>query len=981
MSSSSPLRHGALLVLLMAIFFAPLSHAQTFGNVRGSVADEDGTRLPGATVTIAGVGAQHIAITDGQGEYRFLNLDPGDYSMTAALDGYSTIDQPAVVVSLNRNTIIHFTLTAAAKETITVTSESPLLDERILSKGALISRTDLETIPTSRDPWTVLNQAPGVLTDRINVGGSESGSQMVFNAPGAEFFDNDWKMDGIQITDASSPGFTTTYFDFDQFESIDLNTGGPDVTTNTSGVAINMVTKRGTNEFRGSARFFAAKGDGLGFLGSSSSDLSCGDLPETQDCDSLAANAVNDISEYGFEAGGAAILDRLWLWGSYGVQDIDRTNASGSPFVTSIENVMIKVNGQLSTRNSAVASWTNGNKVVAGRGDGPTRAPEATQDQRGPSAYLRVEDTHVFGSNLFVTGSFQKSDMGFQLKPRSGCLDASCPLDKEVLWDSDSIVKQNFENQFTRQPERAVNLNASWFFGSGSVSHELKFGGRWRDATGFENKNYPGRDIIHIAGENFGNAPGPIDFFLLYRGPDQAEVNVEYNSLWVQDTIATGAWTINLGLRYDLQDGVNEAGTTGPSPIPEIFPEVVLEKDLDPGFDWETITPRIGATYAVGEDRDTLLRASFSQFPEALGKTEIAHLNPMLPGGFGSYAYFLFFDFDNDNQWNGAEPYAFLFGVGYDLQNPTTTWATVDPGYDPELTSELVVGVEHSFLPELVAGLSFTRREVDDVKESREYVRPRGAAGQGVTATADDYVLDGPTSAELPDGSQSEVPVYALDPSLEFSGFTHLMNGSRSREYDGLSLTVNKRLANQWSLRGYLHWGETEWSVPADYTDNSDPTDARSTADNDGGTYHIGGASRSVLEGRWQWSLAGIYQVAPTAPWGFNLAANLYGREGSGLLYNNQVNASDGVTREVSHIGGNAGRFRNDDVTTVDLRAEKTFGVSGNINFTFSLDLFNALNEATVLTREDRLNRFTADWANTILAPRIWKLGVRVSWK
>ena len=93
------------------------------------------------------------------------------------------------------------------------------------------------------------------------------------------------------------------------------------------------------------------------------------------------------------------------------------------------------------------------------------------------------------------------------------------------------------------------------------------------------------------------------------------------------------------------------------------------------------------------------------------------------------------------------------------------------------------------------------------------------------------------------------------------------------------------------------------------------------------------------------------------------------------------MTSSDGIVKSASHVGGDVDRFRNDDITTVDLRAEKTFGVSGNVNLTFGLDLFNALNEATVLSREITLNRGTADWAQDVISPRIWKLGVRVSWR
>jgi Ca-activated chloride channel family protein len=68
------------------------------------------------------------------------------------------------------------------EDVITVTAESPLLDERRIGTGAVVSQAELEKIPTARDPWAVLQTTPGVLTDRINVGGNEGGQQ-AYSAP------------------------------------------------------------------------------------------------------------------------------------------------------------------------------------------------------------------------------------------------------------------------------------------------------------------------------------------------------------------------------------------------------------------------------------------------------------------------------------------------------------------------------------------------------------------------------------------------------------------------------------------------------------------------------------------------------------------------------------------------------------------------------------------------------------------------------
>jgi len=94
------------------------------------------------------------------------------------------------------------------EDVITVTAESPLLDQRRISTGCTVSMTELEKIPTARDPYAVLQTAPGVLTDRVNVGGNESGQQAVM------------AVDGLVIADMAALGSSPAYYDFDAFEEM-----------------------------------------------------------------------------------------------------------------------------------------------------------------------------------------------------------------------------------------------------------------------------------------------------------------------------------------------------------------------------------------------------------------------------------------------------------------------------------------------------------------------------------------------------------------------------------------------------------------------------------------------------------------------------------------------------------------------------------------------------------------------------------------
>ena len=96
----------------------------------------------------------------------------------------------------------------------------PAADERRISTGCTVSAADLEKIPTARDPWSVLQTAPSVLTDRINVGGDESGQQSRYVGPGTGGDQAVWSVDDVVITDMESLGASPSYYEFDDFEEL-----------------------------------------------------------------------------------------------------------------------------------------------------------------------------------------------------------------------------------------------------------------------------------------------------------------------------------------------------------------------------------------------------------------------------------------------------------------------------------------------------------------------------------------------------------------------------------------------------------------------------------------------------------------------------------------------------------------------------------------------------------------------------------------
>jgi hypothetical protein len=465
-----------------------------------------------------------------------------------------------------------------------------------------------------------------------------------------------------------------------------------------------------------------------------------------------------------------------------------------------------------------------------------------------------------------------------------------------------------------------------------------------------------------------------------------------------------GDLTVNGGLRYDLQEGSNAAAFAPANPVlPEILPDLDFPGG-DAGFEWETILPRVGLTYALGGERKTLLRASYSRFAEQLESSDVARLNT---SGF-AYGYFFFLDNGDgggvagDTVWQAGEPFGLFGWNGFDPSDPANPVGPNrnDPNLDPPLTDEVLLGVEHAFLPELVGGVSVTWRNVSDILENRDITACSAGelcpGGGGLLPgtrliTADDYVLDRiltpPEGRELPNGAAWSVPVFTLRPEIADlrTGGTLLTNGDREVDYLGYTASLTKRLSDRWMARAYVNYGEAEWQVPASFVRFDDPTNVSGSGDDDGDLFAVqslgsGNKGDVWLQATWTANVNGMYQVMPERPWGFNVAGNVFAREGYPLPYFQNVTPGDGVTRSVQVVD-EIDQFRTDDVVTFDLRLEKDVAFTDSLSGILSLDAFNVTNENYVLQRERNLGSGRANFLDETLSPRIYRLGFRLSWR
>jgi hypothetical protein len=974
---------AALLLLAGVPGFAQLQS----GNLYGTIADDQGAALPGVTVTLSGQGAPAVQVTDAQGRFRFLNLSPGSYRLDAQLEGFSSVEYPNITVNVGRNTEIEVTMNAAVEDVITVTAESPLLDERRISTGATVSQTELEKIPTARDPWAILQSTPGVLTDRVNVGGNESGQQSSYTGPGAAGDQSVWAVDGVVITDMAALGSSPAYFDFDSFEEMQVTTGGSDTTLATPGVTLNIVTKRGTNEWRGSARYFLADDQWQSDL--STSGIALGkDIPGTALNETQGpfnqGNRIVSVEDYGGELGGPIVKDRLWIWGSYGMQQIDLLTIANVSDFTELETANIKLNAQLAPSNSATAFALNSDKVKIGRNAGPTRPQKTTWNQSkfgpDPTAW-KVEDTHIFSSAFYLTGMYSVVNGGFQLVPQGGS-ERNSP---NTQWDENFVWQQNFLLYQTERPQEQLKADASSFFNTGSLSHELKFGAGYREAEVTTLTRWPGFGVELNFYQAYGYNYNQIE---LTRDALPA-IKQEYTSAYLQDTMTFGNLTANVGLRYDVQGGENLAKTVLANPIyPQILPAVSYAGG-DIGFEWKTITPRLGLTYALGESRQTLLRASYSQFADQLGTANGVAINPLYA------ATYVYFDYNDANHNGTADAGEVLLGGGplaasgnFDPRNGGLLISNgVDSSLDAPVTDELLLGVEHALRPEFVVGVNLTWRNYHDIIDNERLVfsgNPYSATNIdsiGRKHTRGDYQAKTVT-ATLPSGEVRTVTVYELKPGLTSRNGIFVENGDREQDFMGASLTFNKRLSNRWMVRGNVSWQDWEWNVPD--SELEDPTHFLGGG-HDGDPVLQGSGTGSGAKGGvyinsdWSYSVNGLYQIAPDRPWGFNVAGNLTGREGYPIPYFRRV-PRNGIPGQANVQVSGSDEFRNDDIHVLDARIEKEFTFS-DVGLTLGVDVFNALNENFVLQRRHQLGIRQTNHVTEILSPRIFRLGARLSFR
>jgi len=1029
-------------VLILLLSVSMMAQVRT-GNIYGKVVDTEGNPLPGVTVTLTSATfPTQSTVTDAQGVFRFVSLPPAkDYQIKAEIAGFKTKTESGIIVVIGGNTNITITMEQGVlEEQVTVTAVTPMVDTKKTTVGKNVTQEILQSLPSARDPWNVMAMAPSIIMDRENVGGNESGQQASYYARGdvSGGANNVWALDGVVVTDPAAIGASPIYWDFDSFEEMNVVVGGADVTVQTGGVGLNMVTRRGGNKVSLTGRFyltdnyFQAKYTGKTY------------------------NKINQIKDYGFSLGGPLVRDRAWFWMSYGVQDINEVAINGTPLKPLLEDYNFKINLQPIKNNRFEALLTSGQKKFIGRSASQS-FPEG-YDQGCPfhwgSPIIKIQDEQMFGNNLLLSGKFAYMDAAFSLIPHS-----DPNMNHLVMYDATNDVTYDNWYYITKRPMYDGDLHGQYYNDNLlGMSHEIKFGVEYSTRRVTTDSAAPGNlymmydlNWTDVDWEGTGN-PG------FTPGMREMAVYSAYNLDWgvtqytgfLQDTITKGRLTVLLGVRFDRQQPkINSSTyyTVNDNPVwtqyaePDVkaaikaFMPGMIVPNIKPNYRWDFWSPRVGITYDIFGTGKTVLKLSGSIYGDFMGTGSASYLfNPY--GAAGCWLNFWWLDGYNGNPadnkmqagellWNDPTTYAPIPFIVNGAVNPDAInllngymWGGFTPGSTTpgpsryfvnnkatsRRTYELLATVEHELRKNLSVGLNFVYRKYNHFSWDVPYYTngPYGdyrINGQSVIQDFHVYSQAGTIPTDLSNvpgasgvnlGAGAGKPYYLMTQGYGYTPYYyHTLNGNYNT-YWGIDLLFNKRLSDKWMLDGSVSYMDQRQHYVDGY---QNPTNIWALQDQLYAPY-IGGASGKInayVFSHWMVKLEGLYQL----PYGFDISFTFNARQGYVIPHYMTITDYRWPNSYNRSVQVYLDKFGSDTLPVfyqLNLRLEKEIRLGDTGRIYLMADGFNVLNKAIINRRYDKnegtlyiypdgsmlFKKYANNYRiNEYLNPFIMRLGVR----
>jgi outer membrane receptor protein involved in Fe transport len=761
---------GCLLAGLLAFLSVDLVQAQSIleGKITGTITDDQGEILPGATVEITSptLMGKRSAVTSAKGTFVFLSLPIGTYKLTASMPSFKTVVQDNIAVTAESSVTVNLALPLGTiEETVTVTGAAPVVDVKTSTIDSKIDQAMLDKLPTSRDSFYDLSlSTPGMFDVGKNVMGSPT-------AYGGSTTENIFLVNGLDTTNPNGAGFGSMInVNYDNVQEVRLIALGSKAEYgNFSGVAIDVITKSGSDKLQGSLAAYSQLGTPTG------QQLRAGELGRDwlylQPGDDYRSYPKSDL-ELDLTVGGPFFSKNVWFFSAFNFLDKKDKLLNWNPIAKfSGRYADLKLTSTPFKNQHAWVSYHYENNSGGGTTDG-------TLDWDPSMAYDSVTQSHAVSSQwqwfpsstTFISLKF----LGFWVNERNK-LSSGAPNHpgyinwwKGVPFDSGvggafPGARKNLTNRTTLQAD--MSHYAEDFLGE----HDIKFGvqytrGRLNSISG----DFFGKELIDP------NTGKDLGFFGYYPGayPYRWNYNIQYMKSSYGDTgglmfyvdkgyskphrtVRTSdnlgfffddQWspfkrlTLNLGLRYDRMTAKFGKGQMLEQPAtPQAWSEelkVIRDRQGSGNlFDFKNWSPRVGVTYTLTTDQKTVFRASFGRYYTPIGVESFGGGGPDLDRTYGTHEYYSIpwdnLDLNGDGYITGSEfanaarqiPNLTPINAVWDNGDWTTvfnsrdpSWGlNIQPGLKNQHTDQFTVNLEREIFKNFSVGVTYINRQTKNV--------------------------------------------------------------------------------------------------------------------------------------------------------------------------------------------------------------------------------------------------------------------------
>ena len=883
-------RFGLVLSVCLLLVAPVALLGQTTGTLEGSITDQSGAALPGVTVELTSERLQgdRSAVTSADGRYRFLNLIPGDYMVTATLAGFGKVQKKAAI-TLDAHTTANLQLNLSTTAEVTVTGEAPLIDSTSTTAGSNFSGKVIDKLPlASRNYADIVFTQPGVQADN----GETQGRSLAISIYGSTSAENSFLIDGVNTTNVIK-GFQGKDINNEFVQEVEVKTSGyqAEYGRNTGGI-INVITKSGGNEFHGGIFGYY---NSLG-LASDQKFVEAPPFSRIGDAQSAFLTPKNTRSEGGADLGGFAWKDRVWFFVAYDrvlqtelIQPTLPSPRTGENFPETI--TQNKYSAKL-TLNIAQSTTLQGvyfsdrqsqiQTIATPQGFNPN-SYQGRIDVGGPDYGARLNQ--LFGSSGILTLAYGQHSDRYQTKPAGqdvvrvtdftpGVLD---PGAYEIFGGFGNVFGPTVNN-FSKRQTYTANFTGY------VANHEFKAGGDYqKDVTAGATYFTGGQrlrirpcgitsnNICDSSADLYTNSAGntyPVFYqhdYYTASGQDLTPLRTSPFSTptnrwsaFVQDqwrVIPT--LTVNAGLRYDSEDIRNGADVTA-----------FKLKD-----EW---APRVGVVWDFTGDGTSKAYASAGRFYYALP----TDLNVRVFTANTSYRVFNYSQTDliqgsdvkcSDTVNTGCVPRNALLQVGSLAGEP------VDAGIKAAYQDEFTIGLEKAVDPTLSVGVKGTYRSLGRTVEDRCDLNPNGPTGNSCA-----LMNPGATGPDNPGATgQFGSCNSSNNPTDPNAGIcTDPGQGTSipkaKRIFKGIELVVRKQFTNEiWAQLSYLGSSLTG-NYSGAISEGSGQTDPGINADYDYADFIRHSSGRLELDRPNQGRIDAVWN----APFGLSAGLQFYVRSG-----------------------------------------------------------------------------------------------------